>query len=85
MAAVALCVGDGECAFVRTLSPRWTRRVRFHENWLGVIIARREKMPEGSPTAPDGLCSRPKGTGGSELLDESDVSSDFNGYAVRLI
>ena len=78
----------GECASLRTLSPWCARRVRFHVYWLGVaILPVGRKSPEGSLTAPDGLFPRPKEAGGSETapLDEIIDSSDFNGYAVRLI
>ena len=46
-----------------------------------------EKWPEGARAAPDGLCQRSRGAGGSEpvLLDESCDSSAFSGITVRLI
>ena len=47
-----------------------------------------EKWPQGALAAPDGLCRRSRGAGGSEpvLLDESYDSSAFSGICiVRLI
>ena len=46
-----------------------------------------EKWPEVTRAAPDGLCRRPRRTGGSEpvLLDESCDSSAFAGIKLRLI
>ena len=47
----------------------------------------REKWPEGTLAAPDGLFRGPRGARGSKpvLLDESCDSSAFGGIIVRLI
>lgn len=46
-----------------------------------------KKWPDGSRTAPDGVCVGPSGAGGSELLlpDDSCDYSAFDVFAVPLI
>ena len=46
-----------------------------------------EKRREGARAAPDGLCRRPRGAGGSKpvLLEESCDWSAFGGIKLRLI
>ena len=46
-----------------------------------------EKWPESARVAPDGLCRKPRGEGGSEpvLLDKSCGSSAIGGIILRLI